>query len=99
HIAYLLQNCSDKAQGLETLCVQAGVMPEDCAYVGDDLIDLPAMLRCGYRIAVADASQEVRDEAHFVTPQRGGHGAARAAIEHIIKAQGKWDAVLERYGV
>jgi len=98
-VPYLLQHCKNKAQGLETICVQAGVLPEHCAYLGDDLIDLPAMLRCGYRMAVRDAAKEVRDEAHFVTQAKGGHGAAREAIEHIIKAQGKWETVLERYGI
>lgn len=98
-VPYLLQHCKNKAQGLETICVQASVLPENCAYLGDDLIDLPAMLRCGYRMAVADAAAEVRGEAHYVTHTRGGHGAAREAIEHIIKAQGKWETVLERYGI
>lgn len=98
-VPYLLQHCKNKVQGLETLCVQAEVLPEQCAYVGDDLIDLAAMLRCGYRIAVADAAAEVREEAHYITSVPGGHGAAREAIEHILKAQGKWEQVLERYGI
>jgi 3-deoxy-D-manno-octulosonate 8-phosphate phosphatase (KDO 8-P phosphatase) len=98
-IPYLLQHCKDKGQGLETLCQEAGILPEQCAYMGDDLIDLPALLRCGYRLAVADAAAEVRSVAHYVTTAPGGRGAAREAIEHILKAQGKWDQVLERYGI
>jgi 3-deoxy-D-manno-octulosonate 8-phosphate phosphatase (KDO 8-P phosphatase) len=98
-IPYLLQGCLDKARGLETLCAEAGVQPEHCAYLGDDLVDLPAMLRCGYRMAVADAVAEVREEAHYTTTTPGGRGAAREAIEHIIKGQGKWEQVLERYGL
>lgn len=95
----VIQGAHDKATAFETLCQQAGVLPEDVAYVGDDLIDLPAMLRCGYPIAVADAVEDVRSEAHYVTSCNGGCGAGRDAIEHILRAQGRWDEVVERYGV
>ena len=95
----VVQRAANKVIGLETLCQRAGVMPEDAAYVGDDLVDLPAMLRCAYPIAVADAVDEVKAEARYVTSVRGGHGAAREAIEHILKAQNKWDEVVERYGI
>lgn len=98
-IPYLLQHCHDKAQGLETLCKEAGVLPEQCAYMGDDLIDLPAMLISGYRITVPDAVAEARREAHYITKTPGGQGAVREAIEHILKAQNKWEQVLERYGL
>ena len=95
----LLQGIVDKASGLETLCRRAGVLMEDAAYVGDDLVDLPAMLRCGYPIAVADAVAEVRSEARCVTNASGGRGAAREVIEHVLNAQGRWCEVLDRYGV
>lgn len=98
-VPYALQHCKNKAQGLETLCQQAGVLPEQCAYMGDDLIDLPAMLRSGYRITVADGSSEVKQIAHYTTRAMGGHGAVREAIEHILKAQGKWEQVLELYNL
>ncbi|MCX5661437.1 MAG: HAD-IIIA family hydrolase [Planctomycetota bacterium] len=98
-IDLLVQGAKDKAAALETLCAQAGVEPGETAYMGDDLIDLPPMLRCGYPMAVADAAAEVRDVAKFVTRVVGGRGAAREAIEHILKAKGKWDAVVEKYGV
>lgn len=93
----LMQGCSDKAIGFENVCRQASVLPREAAYVGDDLIDLPAMLLCGYPIAVADAVDEVRAEAEFVTQKPGGHGAVREAVEHLLKLQGKWDEVVERY--
>ena len=85
--------------GLETICQRAGVMPEESAYVGDDLVDLPAMVRCAYPVAVADAVAEVKAEARYVTTARGGHGAAREVVEHILKAQDRWDEVVERYGI
>lgn len=89
----------DKAIGLETLCQRAGKDPQQAAFVGDDLIDLPAMLYCGYPIAVADAVAEVKAVAQHITHHRGGCGAARDAIEHILKAQQRWDELLEQYGI
>lgn len=98
-IELLQQGVAEKGSGFETLCQRAGVALEEAAYLGDDLNDLPAMLRCGYPMAVADAMPEVRDEARYVTHARGGHGAAREALEHILKGQQRWDELLERYGV
>ncbi len=94
-----LQEVHDKAIGLETLCARAGLEAQEVAYMGDDLIDLPAMLRCGYPMAVADAVVEVREVAKFTTQTRGGHGAAREGIEHILRSQGRWKELLEKYEV
>ncbi len=98
-IEYVMQGVSDKAIGIETLCQRANVGLDETAYLGDDVIDLPAMLRCAYPMAVADAVDEARAVAKFVTQTRGGYGAAREAIEHVLKAQGRWDELLERYNV
>ena len=95
----LLQGVRDKSVGLETICQRAGVFPEQCVYVGDDLLDLAPMLRSGYAIAVADAVEEVKAEAQYVTRVPGGYGAARDAIEHLLKSQGRWDELVERYGI
>lgn len=95
----IVQGAPDKAIGLERVCKLANVLPEQCAYVGDDLLDLPAMVRCAYPIAVGDAVPEVRAEARHVTRAHGGHGAAREAIEHVLKAQGRWEQVLERLAI
>jgi 3-deoxy-D-manno-octulosonate 8-phosphate phosphatase (KDO 8-P phosphatase) len=94
-----LQGAADKAVGFETVCQKAGVLAEEAAYVGDDLIDLPALMRCGYPIAVADAVSQVRALARYVTQAPGGRAAAREVIEHILSAQGRWDEVIERFGV
>lgn len=94
-----LQGCDDKAVGFETLTQRAGVEFEETAYLGDDIIDLPPLVRCGYPMAVADAAPEVHAVVRYVTRAPGGRGAAREAVEHILKAQNKWDAALERYGV
>jgi 3-deoxy-D-manno-octulosonate 8-phosphate phosphatase (KDO 8-P phosphatase) len=98
-VAHLMQGSKTKAIGIETLCQQAGVELAEACFMGDDIPDLPAMLRCGYRITVPDAAAEVRAVADFITTSAGGQGAAREAIEHILKAQDKWEQVLEEFGV
>jgi len=98
-VSLLNQGASDKALGLESLCQQAGVRMEEVAYVGDDLVDLPAMLRCGHPFAVADAVAEVQAAACYSTAARGGHGAAREVIEHVLQAQGRWNEVVEKFGI
>ena len=92
-----IQGSGDKAAGLQAICERAQLQPPQCAFVGDDLFDLPAMLRCGYPIAVADAVAEVRARARYVTTAPGGRGAAREAIEHLL--QGRWQQLVERYTV
>jgi len=98
-VELFIQGAADKAIGFETLTQRAGVEFEETAYLGDDIVDLPAMMRCGYPMAVADAAREVHRIARYITHAPGGRGAAREAIEHILKAQQKWDAVLEAYGL
>ncbi len=98
-VAHYLPGSKDKRVGFETLCAQANVQPENVAYLGDDLVDLPALLRCGYPMAVADAAEQVRGVARYVTRAPGGRGAAREAIELLLRTQGRWDELLERFGL
>ncbi|MBI1335867.1 MAG: HAD-IIIA family hydrolase [Phycisphaera sp.] len=98
-VSLVMQGQHDKRIALETLCQRAGVDLSQSAYLGDDLIDLPALMRCGYPMAVADAVEEVREVAKYVTQAPGGRGAVREAVDHILKQQGRWDELLERYGV
>lgn len=70
---------------------------EQVCFIGDDLPDLPVLLRAGMPVAVADAHDEVRRRAPFVTRARGGHGAVREVIDAILKAQGRWYRLLARF--
>jgi 3-deoxy-D-manno-octulosonate 8-phosphate phosphatase (KDO 8-P phosphatase) len=67
------------------------------AYLGDDLPDVPVMRRVGLAAAVADAAEELDRVAHVRLRSRGGAGAARELAEMILKAQGRWAGILERY--
>lgn len=94
---FVYQGIADKASCFEEICREAGVSAEEVAFVGDDIIDLPVMRRCGLAIAVANARESVKDEAHVVVDHNGGDGAARDAVEYILKAQGSLDRAVEEY--
>ncbi len=96
-VSYVRQGALDKVEVFEGLLAEAGVAPEHAAYVGDDVVDIPLMRRSGLAVAVADASHDTRDAAHFVTSTPGGHGAVREVCELILKAQGRWDELMKRY--
>src|ERR1700686_4962246 len=94
---YVYQGIQDKRTAFEKILEQAGLPASDAAFVGDDVIDLPAMWHCGLAIAVANARAEVKRDSHYVTPHSGGDGALRDAAEYILKAQGKWRQVVRQY--
>ncbi|MEZ6233187.1 MAG: HAD hydrolase family protein [Phycisphaerales bacterium] len=85
----IVQGAPDKAAAVRDAAARLATPLSDCAFVGDDWPDLPAMALVGYPIAVADATPEVRAAAAWTTTTPGGHGAVREAIEHILRAQGR----------
>jgi 3-deoxy-D-manno-octulosonate 8-phosphate phosphatase (KDO 8-P phosphatase) len=91
------QKAVDKLPVFQGLLEQRGLAPAEAACMGDDLLDLPLMLRAGLAITVPDAAEEVRRAAQYVTRCAGGQGAVREAIELLLKAQGHWPRLLERY--
>ncbi len=93
----LIEQCKVKLPALRDLMAACGVGPEQVAYMGDDLIDLPAMRAVGLALAPADAQPEARAAAHWVCTQPGGRGAVRQACELILKASGAWLEVTARY--
>lgn len=96
-IEYVFQDCHFKLPVLEKLLAQIDLTPEKVAYVGDDLPDLPVMRYVGFAVAVANAVDEVKRHADYVTVHHGGSGAVREAIEYILKSTDKWRKLMERY--
>jgi 3-deoxy-D-manno-octulosonate 8-phosphate phosphatase (KDO 8-P phosphatase) len=96
-LEYVYQGVDDKRACFVDIVKKAGLKAEEAAFVGDDVIDLPAMRAGGFAIAVKNARGEVKKEADYVTPNAGGEGALRDAVEFILKAQGKWRRVLKDY--
>jgi 3-deoxy-D-manno-octulosonate 8-phosphate phosphatase (KDO 8-P phosphatase) len=96
-IEFIRQGAVDKVNAFEELLSLAGVDRGDVAFIGDDLNDIPLMKRAELGVAVADAAEETRSAAHYVTDARGGHGAVREVVEIILKAQGHWSDLVKRY--
>lgn len=88
----VVQGREDKRAALLELCQRTGMAIEDCAYMGDDLPDLGAVIAAGLGMAVADASARVREAADWVSECTGGRGAVREACEFILAARGDWEA-------
>lgn len=86
-----------KGESVEALMSEHGLTAGAVAYIGDDLLDIPAMQRVGFAIAVADAAPAVKAVADLVTKMRGGTGAVRECVELILGVQGRWKATLEAY--
>jgi len=91
------QGAADKLATTKEILAEAGLSLQQAAYLGDDLPDLPVIRAVGLGIAVADACEEVRQAAAYVTRLPGGTGAVREVIEMILKAQGRWDEVIQVY--
>ena len=96
-IEHVLEDCHYKLPVLEKLLDELGLLPENAAYIGDDLPDLPAIRYVGFGVAVANAVEEVKKYADYVTDKPGGAGAVREVIEHILKSNGKWQDLTQRY--
>jgi len=86
-----------KMKAVREIMEKEGVTLDEIAYVGDDVIDLPVMRECGFAVAVADARPQVKAEAHYVTPNRGGYGAGRDAVEFILEAKGMLNKCIDAY--
>ena len=93
------QGINDKASALPALMEEFGLDASQVCYVGDDLIDLPALTAVGLAACPADAVAEVRRAAHFTTRSIGGKGVVREVVEVIMKAQGLWHGACEGYCV
>jgi len=96
-LAPVLQGRGDKLPAFEEVLAATGFRPDQVCAIGDDLLDLPVLLRAGLAVAVADACPEVRAAAHYATAVPGGAGAVRDAIEWLLKLQGAWEPIVARF--
>ena len=96
-IAHVIQDAKSKLPALRELLEKLGLSPDQAAYVGDDVMDLPIVRYVGLGVAVANAVDELKEHADYVTARQGGDGAVREVIEHILKGSGRWAGLMERY--
>jgi len=96
-LEYVYMGQAFKMQAVREIMAMEGVTLEEIAYVGDDVIDLPVMRQCGLAIAVANAREQVKAAAHYITPNSGGYGAGRDAVDFILDAKGVLNDCIEAY--
>jgi 3-deoxy-D-manno-octulosonate 8-phosphate phosphatase (KDO 8-P phosphatase) len=96
-IRHVYQNAKDKKDAILKLSSELGIETKEMAYMGDDVVDIPAMALCAISFAPCDAMDIVKERADFVTKLSGGKGAVREAIEVILKKEGLYDEVMNRY--
>lgn len=96
-IHHVHQGIHDKRLAFEQLLAECALQPQECGFIGDDVIDLPILQLAGFAASVPNAHAEVRQRVHYVTQAAGGHGAVREVCDLILHAQGNYDAMIARY--
>jgi 3-deoxy-D-manno-octulosonate 8-phosphate phosphatase (KDO 8-P phosphatase) len=97
NMKYVYQGLLDKIASFEEVLADAGVTGEEVVFIGDDFTDVPLFHRSGLGVAVGNARDEVKKAAHYVTDTPGGEGAIREVVELVLKAQGRWQTVIDKY--
>jgi 3-deoxy-D-manno-octulosonate 8-phosphate phosphatase (KDO 8-P phosphatase) len=95
-LEFVYQGQAFKMHAVRDIMQKEGVTLDEIAYVGDDVIDLPVMRECGFAVAVANARDQVKAEAHYITPHAGGYGAGRDAVDFILDAKGILNDCIEK---
>ncbi|HML16144.1 MAG TPA: HAD hydrolase family protein [Bryobacteraceae bacterium] len=98
-MTYLYQGHHEKIPIIEEILAKSKIAPQQIAYAGDDLTDVVVMRRVGFSIATANARQEVKAAAHYITSAAGGSGAVREICELLLEAQGHWQDILRKYEI
>ena len=96
-VHYLYQRSMDKVSSINEILKKENIDIKEAAYIGDDLLDLPVLLRCGFSACPANAAAEVKSTADYITRAESGRGVFRETVEIILKAQGIWKNVLKKY--
>jgi 3-deoxy-D-manno-octulosonate 8-phosphate phosphatase (KDO 8-P phosphatase) len=96
-IEHVQQGVADKRGAMEALLAKLGLGWQAASYMGDDVIDLPVLIRCGLAAAVPGAPAIVRQHAHYVSTAAGGRGAVREFAEYVLQAQGRLDTLMAQY--
>jgi 3-deoxy-D-manno-octulosonate 8-phosphate phosphatase (KDO 8-P phosphatase) len=96
-IADVLQGFDHKLDAYRDLAARHGLAPEQTGYMGDELVDLPVLTRCGFAAAPHEAPEAVRARVHYVAAAPAGRGAAREVCELVLRAQSRYDKILGAY--
>jgi 3-deoxy-D-manno-octulosonate 8-phosphate phosphatase (KDO 8-P phosphatase) len=97
-VAHVLQGIDDKLAAFDKLITAVKVAADCCGFMGDEIVDLPVLARCGFACAPHEAREAVRSRAHYVAAAAAGYGAAREVCEFVMSAQGTLARALSAYG-
>lgn len=97
HVAKVYQNAIDKWRVYEKVKRKFHVTDEEVCFIGDDLLDLPILVRVGFSVSVPNAVEEVRSRSHYITQRKGGRGAVREVVDLILKSQEKYETLVSQY--
>ncbi|PKM92940.1 MAG: 3-deoxy-D-manno-octulosonate 8-phosphate phosphatase [Elusimicrobia bacterium HGW-Elusimicrobia-4] len=96
-VHYLYQKCMKKMTAVSEISKKENLSVNEIAFIGDDLVDLPALLRCGFSACPKNAPSDVKEAVDYVTNMESGKGVFREVVEIIFRSQGLWKKVLENY--
>lgn len=96
-VAHFYQGADDKLAAFNDLLEKSGLHADQCGFMGDDVVDLPPMLKSGLAIAVPDSPALLLEHAHYVTKKSGGRGAVREVCELIMQAQGTFESQMAQF--
>ena len=96
-ITEVYQRCHIKSVAYEHLLEKFGIPDAETAYMGDDIVDIPLLVRVGLPVAVSDAHEDAKANALIVTKNPGGRGAVRELTDFLLKARGMWDGIIAEY--
>ena len=96
-VAHFYQGADDKLAAFNDLLGKSGLQADQCGFMGDDVVDLPPMLKSGLAIAVPDSPALLLQHAHYVTKKSGGRGAVREVCELIMQAQGTFESQMAQF--
>jgi len=96
-VEHVLQGVEHKRERYEALLKELRLQAGDTGYMGDDLVDLPVLTRCGFACTVPDAPEDVKKRVHYVAAAPAGRGAAREVCEYVMRAQGSFERALKGY--
>ena len=94
---FIYEKKLDKSEAFSLLLRENKLKPEECLYIGDDIIDIPPVKKAGIGVAVGDASEDLVKYCDLKTKAYGGKGAVREVIEWLLKEQGKWEILVSKY--
>lgn len=96
-IRHVIQGCHSKKSAMQSLLKKYNLSWEEAAYIGDDLIDLPVLRSVGFSAAPHDATRDVLENVHYLSPYSGGRGVVRDVLEYILRVQKRWDIVVNSF--